>query len=747
MLLAMGLPAAPAWSDAPLSDRMPADTIAYIGWSGRSVAFDGSLMGQFLQEPIVGRSIALLHDAIARREEPAADGKAFKAVWEMLKIAWQRKVAVGLRGIELTPDMPEPWVDGIVLVDLGDQQAAFGKQLDAALAAVPDDAKSDGRNETLGAYRLIRTDGKDRSLALGLTADGLFWLACTPEGVAALEEAASGASLAASKGFSRAMKAVSGDNEQMAFAFNLPLLAEALRPLARLDDELPPWPVLKQITDAAGLAKATTYVGTTRIVDRNMYTKAILATPAPHRGVLAMFAGKPLKLSDLHPVPADSVYVSAMTCSPSDLLAQARRAQTVMGLGDGGPVDQVLALADAMAGVSVEKDLLASMGETWVLSSAASQGGFLSGTVLSVTLRDEEAFTAARRTVEGRIDAQLKEAGENWSASPLAGSMAGMSPFPRLRTDDAGRAKITYVAWSGGLPIPVAPAWATYRGRLYVALWPQVLRTVIDRNGVPSLVDREEFGKLRARVSEKASVIAYVDSPQLMRAFYGAGLLGWTALANFGGARFGDAIRPDWLPPMTRMEKYTRPSISAISSDAEGIVFEDYGPMIGSTSSFDLMFSPAMQGILLPALAEARRNAKKTISASRLRDIAMASMLYASEHNDKMPPSPEDLVKSGYCSPEQFRSALNDRPIVWKHGRLSRPADFVLMNLPRMDSIPRAESIILAYERPEFYDGEGTNVAFVDGSVTWMAMKDFQAALKRTKQFMANPGAKPAGDL
>ncbi len=748
VLLATGLLAGPAWSQATLSDRLPADTIAYIGWSGRSVAFDGSLMGQFLQEPVAARSLGVLREAIVRSQGEDQDQQAVEAVWSMLEIAWQRKLAAGLRGVRTTPKTEDPWLDAIVLVELGDQQAAFGKRLDAALAALPEGGVVPGRSDQLGAYRLVKTDAEGRTIALGITAKGLFWLATTTDGIAALEQTTPETSLSASKGFARARKAVSGDNEQMAFAFNLPLLAEAFKPLAEADDELPPWPLLKQITDAAGLAKATTYVGTTRIVDRNMYTKAILATPAPHRGALAMLAGKPLKLSELHPVPSDSVYFWAGRCALTDLLAQARRAQAILGQGDNGPVEQVLSMGDAMVGVSIEKDLLAAMGDTWVLSSAASQGGFLSGSALSVTLRDEEGFATALKTAEGRIDAHLKEAFEGWSKSQLTQAMEGLNPIPRLRTDDAGRAKITYLAWPGGLPIPVAPAWATYRGRFYVALWPQVLRTVIDRNGVDSLTNDSDFRKLLGRISEKASIVAYVDSPRLTRAFYGAGLLGWTALANLGAVHVGDAIRPDSMPPLTRLEKYTQPCISAISSDAEGIVIEEYGPMIGSTSSLDIVFSPAMNAVLLPALTKARNDAKKVVSATRLRGIAISAMLYANENRDNMPASLEALVEAELCTAEQFESPFSDQgPIRWTNGRFSRRPDYVLMKLPRLNQIRRPESVILAYERPEFHDNEGTQAAFADGHVEWLSMEDFQAALKRTKKVMANPDAKPDGDL
>ena len=47
-----------AFSAAPMADKLPEDCLLYVGWAGRHLTFDGSLMGRMLKEPEVGKIVA-----------------------------------------------------------------------------------------------------------------------------------------------------------------------------------------------------------------------------------------------------------------------------------------------------------------------------------------------------------------------------------------------------------------------------------------------------------------------------------------------------------------------------------------------------------------------------------------------------------------------------------------------------------------------------------------------------------------
>ena len=44
--------------------------------------------------------------------------------------------------------------------------------------------------------------------------------------------------------------------------------------------------------------------------------------------------------------------------------------------------------------------------------------------------------------------------------------------------------------------------------------------------------------------------------------------------------------------------------------------------------------------------------------------------------------------------------------------------------------------LIMAYERLENYKGRGTFVLYVSGAVSWLDRKEFDKALKRTKEYL-----------
>jgi len=62
--------------------------------------------------------------------------------------------------------------------------------------------------------------------------------------------------------------------------------------------------------------------------------------------------------------------------------------------------EQSMAEFQEELGCSLEDDVLASLGDTWVLSSAASQGGFLTGTVLSVEVTDADKLAEVIAKIE-----------------------------------------------------------------------------------------------------------------------------------------------------------------------------------------------------------------------------------------------------------------------------------------------------------------------------------------------------------
>jgi len=280
--------------------------------------------------------------------------------------------------------------------------------------------------------------------------------------------------------------------------------------------------------------------------------------------------------------------------------------------------------------------------------------------------------------------------------------------------------------------MPVAPAWSIHKGRLYVAPFPQIIQSALENGSGKSLVKSPEFMRIRSKLSADATVITYTDTPKMIRQLYGIYMFAWTMGANAGAAASGLPLRPDWLPALSKIEKYLWPHASAISHDPYGIILESYSSI--PTPQLGVQSVPMMVSILIPAVNEAKNKAKKTVAMARLKNIHTAIALYSMEY-DKYPNSLADLVDGDdeLITPDQLVSPISGRktPQV-KDGKFVGEIDFVYTLAGKNAAIDDVSGdMIMLYERPENYKGKGTNVVYADGSRQWMDIKEFDRALAR----------------
>jgi prepilin-type processing-associated H-X9-DG protein len=125
-------------------------------------------------------------------------------------------------------------------------------------------------------------------------------------------------------------------------------------------------------------------------------------------------------------------------------------------------------------------------------------------------------------------------------------------------------------------------------------------------------------------------------------------------------------------------------------------------------------------GIVMPALARARQQARRVASATNLSGIGKACTVYANDHDDKLPPNLEALIDA---------AALDSQFLKSPH----TPKDF---DGPSYVYVPGQTLAMypgnfVAYENPEFCD-EGVNVLHLDGHVEFMKPDMFREELNST---------------
>jgi hypothetical protein len=482
-----------------------------------------------------------------------------------------------------------------------------------------------------------------------------------------------------------------------------------------------------QIVNALGLGKITSASGSTRIVDKGLHSKARIVTPAPHRGLLMLLAGGTIGDADLAGVPDDAILFCGTKFSAAAVYAEVLAVTKLIEPEAEKEIRNGVRQIEDELGISISKDLLGNLGDTWTLTSASSLGGFGSGTVLTVSVKDAAKFGAA----VSKIEAVLRK---NIAGAVPGGSRARRYRGPSFEVLKSGKLEVHYIQ---GIDrdAPIAPAWAIHKNKLYIALWPQVVVAAVENITKKPLVRSVAFQKLRRRVAAKPSTLTYIDTPAVVRNVYNLLLLGWSVGAGELSRELGleSRAKMDWLPALPKIEKYLSPEIAAVSSDATGITIESYGslPVISNYMTSTLTIVPVGAAFLVPAIFEAKAAAGQSASRSHLKSIGTAVALYKADQGGQSPPGLVTLVEKRLIWAGALVSPVSGRRMPTdEKGLPTGKSDYVYI----VHGANSAGNLIRVYELPENYGNKGTNVLLVSGAVRWLDMPAFKELLAKSTQ-------------
>ncbi len=695
--------AGPVWAQqadvsAPLADELPGGVVFYVGWAGQTDAMAESSLGQILASPEVGQLWELFVQAASASS--TAQGPEGKTAVEMIGILLDHEFAIAA-----VPTDASPGVAVKMVADLGDDADTFLEKMNVLLTSAnmgPVEAEA-------GLWRYDLPDGVPLTI---IQTDGR--VTCLLGEMPATVD-----SLARDEAFATALTRVAdGQSPQAMVYLDFAQLRETLT--AMLPPEAPVagesdadsfdgsflnQENINELLSLAGVDEVTTVAMAMRFDGQLMRLTGRIESPGPHTGLLKFYASLPLTDEDLEVIPEDASVVFAINLSLSDMLGEVETVLT--GL------DQMLDNAQLMAGYEEAmgqfsgmmgfelSTLLDSLGDTWTFSHAASQGGLLTGCVLTVEIEDEAQFAEILAMTEAR----MKQFG-----APLA-TMGSISYLPT----EAGRETV------------FAPAWMVHEGRLYYAGWPQVLQTVLASDVTP-ITENEAFQAAMATIPGEPISLTYVDTPELIRLSYGAVLMG-------GSAMVGDAIRDGmpidygFIPSLARLEQLLTPELSAVCMDENGITYEFSGAL--PTVSLVANLNAPLIGVMAPALVEARKQARIGAMKANLQGIGITVMMYQVDNNDQYPTSLAALVDEGYIDLNALGPIGGPAPRL-VNGRLEGyvPHHYIR---PAGESGPLAETVMVWTDCPEF-EGDAVLVLYVDGHVDTMSRWALMELLEEMEQ-------------
>ena len=450
-----------------------------------------------------------------------------------------------------------------------------------------------------------------------------------------------------------------------------------------------------KITREIGLDNIQSLGEKTTVQDSQFVTHSLLRTDGAPHGLIPVLIGAAVDDSMLKAIPDDAAVAIAFRVDLLKVYTQIKSASVAI-VGDDGEKTFGL-IEDTAAGFGVPvKSLLAPLGDQWVLYEAASTGGILfTGITLVVDVKDVDTLNRTLTLVKQLLLAQFK-----------------LDDRVTIGSHEVDGVTIQYIDPGGGYNF-FNPSWAVADKRLIIALYPQVVEDAIHQiRGSKSLLDNPHFIETRQRIGNDGPFV-YLSTPELVRSIYPLALPFISAMRDFFlGGRSGNlyVVTATLLPSMQRALSYVGTDAFAVKITPDGILRSKSvaNPLLSPMTLTDSV--PLWIAVSLPSLGTAKVTADRVRSGNNLREIGQAMLVYSNEHQRKMPPDFATLIKAQKLKPELFQSPF---------GEGKPEGDY---KYPYVDGMTNATppDVVIAYDAAEFEKGDGAWVLYADGHCEWL---------------------------
>lgn len=677
----------------PLVDRVPANTIEYLGFAGTDAlgpAYDKSHL-----KAVLGHTnfADVIHDEMPRlrqliQDKNSINAAQLEAIENGLRLAVHHPVCVFIASVD-DPGKPMPDAAGGVLIDAGDDTAELEKDFASARDDSPANPVQVGSLNHLfwiiGGMKtpFVPLHGGDDSLGGNprlLEGQKHLGFADTPAVTMFLDIDAS--------------------------------LKLADRGFGRTPDQQPIW---VKVRDALGLTGVRGLSISAGFHGADFATEGFLAAPSPRRGLLAVVDPKPMDPALLAHVPANCEAFGGLNFDAGALYDTLKAAVSVtpegadlFGKGAGA--------VNLFMGRNVRRQLLAPLGSQWVsLFSAANQSAMFNTVSDAKTLQD--ALTTATYTISNSLNLKLPR-----EADGSPGAVASQE-----KKDGFNVTTITTKQ--------AAPSWAIAGSTLVVASTPGDVRALA---AAPAGANdtAKNIEALRKTLNIPATTaggnFSYVDLPRTAPGAYER--LAGVARRLDGFKRLFNVQMPDLVvPTLEQIRPELSPSVSMTWGEFDGVTIRMQSPfpgsdLLGASQVGDAAFlggAALGTSVLLPSVNHARELANRVKSASNERLIGTAILMYANDHQGKYPATLGELTQTEDIAPSVFVSPLSDTHLPDGLNMPSEKSDWVNNHSEYvyvgagLDNAKATPDTVVVYEKPFPGEKDGMNVLYGDGHVEW----------------------------
>lgn len=704
-------PPAPAQKEAgapPLGLMMvvPDDVIAFAAGAGcDNIAgeFEKSILGRIWNDAEVQTFVnALTEQLLAKIKGEIPDANETKApdiVLDFAKLAVKRPIIAGAAR-KKTEDGPP--VYGFAILDGGSKKPEIAAAL-AKLEAL--DKKGDIVEVEVGPFKMHGpADDSGVPGYWGWAGDYLVLAVNDPNGlaIAHIQQPRTAAPPDISE--------VPTVNDVFAMYVDCRAAAYVAKMIADRESASDKLAVIATVIEKLGFNNVSTLTSSVRFAGPDLLFAESIETLGPRTGIFASLKPVNLKMFDM--VDARAVRAAAVNCSIAAIY------DTVMAAIEAGAPDVVGDINEKIAEIQSEikfdirKDVLGALAGPAVFYSVpggvimeAPGGGFIAiaevkdGKLIEKALVSLGEFATAKGENAIQVSSQIQDDGRTLHTCVIA-------PLAMMQ---------------------IMPCWMIVDDHILIASNPGLHTLALARLASPksaseSIRSIEGFKKASAGLPDDLVYFSYTDSKVQFKQIMLA-LQGMWPMVNMVAVDAGVQL-PAMLPSLTDIIDDIQPSVQYSWFDDEGLhsIYRGAGvePSLGAVAGAGIG-----AGVMMPALARTRGQAKRVVSMNNLKQIGLVMHLYAEENDGRFPDNIEQ-AKAYYNNPKFLESPQKPKDF-------AGPSYIYIPGSSRETEKPYEQ--VLAYENPEFCDDK-INTLFLDGHVEALNPDKFLERLKSTYELL-----------
>lgn len=357
------------------------------------------------------------------------------------------------------------------------------------------------------------------------------------------------------------------------------------------------------------------------------------------------FAGQPSGLfaapasgigpKQLARIPADAVMAQAMSLDPSRTLATLLDVIAATDADGAAEIRRGLEQFRAVAGLDLDRHLLKTLGPEWTMVVLPSSGGLVPNLAMIAGVRDQPTFAKTHKALLGVL--------RNLTANGETRTTITEIPY-------RGHTLFCLAIEGPDMAIPLTPTWCLTADRLLITLSPQLMKTLLARTDADA--ELGSVAEVKEAIAGGDADFVGVFDPQLMLGALCSAYEMATPLIRQATARTGQRLELPTLPRTTALTPFVKPSVTVLRHEPDGIHLRStttlpLGPLAGGGGLLGASpaSTPALVALLLPAVQAAREAGRRTTMQNNMKQVLLATHLYASGHGNVFPPQ-------AICDPE-----------------------------------------------------------------------------------------------